>query len=101
MLKAEIKTAQDTLKATEKKRNQSFVLPTNIEQEIERQSQEVSNYQVKLLLQRKINEKLTAKLKAYTETLKDVQQALDQNKGQIPENELLNNLVIQLKQKVC
>ena len=86
MLKAEIKTAQDTLKATEKKRNQSFVLPTNIEQEIERQSQEVSNYQVKLLLQRKINEKLTAKLKAYTETLKDVQQALDQNKGQIPEN---------------
>jgi len=94
MLKAEIKTAQDTLKAAEKKRIQSFVLPADIEQEIERQSQEVSEYQVKLLLQRKINEKLTAKLKAYTETLKDVQQALDHNKGQIPENELLNNLVI-------
>ena len=44
MLKAEIKTAQDTLKAAEKKRNQSFVLPANIEQEIERQSQEVSDY---------------------------------------------------------
>ena len=53
-LKAEIKVAQDALKEKEKK-NESYLMPTDVEQELEKLAQQVSENRVRLMTQRQIN----------------------------------------------
>ncbi len=53
-LKAEIKVAQDALKEKEKK-NESYLMPTDVEQELEKLAQQVSEHRVRLMTQRQIN----------------------------------------------
>jgi len=53
-LKAEIKVAQDALKEKEKK-NESYLMPTDVEQELEKLAQQVSEHRVRLVTQRQIN----------------------------------------------
>ena len=50
-LKAEIKVAQDALKEKEKK-NESYLMPTDVEQELEKLAQQVSEHRVRLVTQR-------------------------------------------------
>ncbi len=50
-LKAEITVAQDALKEKEKK-NESYLMPTDVEQELEKLAQQVSEHRVRLVTQR-------------------------------------------------